>query len=302
MRIFVADIGGTAIKMAIANEQEDLTNQEEIPTNSHLGGVHLMNTLIEHIQAAGPIDAVGISTAGQVDSEKGTIIYANENIPHYTGTAIRQLIQAKIPVPVAVENDVNCAAIGEWQYGAAKGAKDFLCLTYGTGIGGAIVADGKLIKGSKGIAGEFGHIMTHGDGLPCNCGRKGCYEQYASTTVLIKEAQTVDTNLKNGRAFMKQIMTGDKKLQTIMKEWVKEVSYGLATLTHIFNPSLIIIGGGIMENDDIVKQVREQTQSIIMDSFQTVEIRRAQLGNQAGLYGALYIAAQLHQQKEKRTK
>lgn len=296
MRIFVADIGGTAIKMAIANEKGELANIHEIPTNAHLGGQSIIDTVSQHILQARNIDAIGISTAGQVDSETGTIIYANENIPHYTGMPIRQLIQEKINIPLAVDNDVNCAAIGEAQYGAGMGHKDFLCLTYGTGIGGAIVKNGAIDKGKDGIAAEFGHMITHGGGRNCNCGGKGCYERYASTSALMTEAHLVDPTIANGRQLFDEIEKGNEQLESVVNEWIEEVSYGLVTLTHIFNPGLIIVGGGVMERQLTAETVERRTKEMMMDSFQSLQIKQARLGNRAGLYGAVHIAKKAYEQ------
>ena len=134
MRIAVVDIGGTSIKSGIW-EDDRITDIRETDTNAKLGGAHVMETVTGILKGYQNFQAVGISTAGQVDSGEGTILYANENIPGYTGTRIREIIEKEFSVPVAVENDVNSAAIGEGYYGAGKGHKDFLCLTYGTGVG-----------------------------------------------------------------------------------------------------------------------------------------------------------------------
>lgn len=299
LRIFLADIGGTTIKMAIANGDGSFIKQWEVPTSSHLGGPSIMNTVIEHILAVKHIDAVGISTAGQVDSENGIVIYANENIPNYTGMQIRKLIQDKINVPVAVDNDVNCAAIGEGYYGSGKEVSNFLCLTYGTGIGGAIIMNGELVKGHNGLAGEFGHIITHGNGRLCGCGGKGCYEQYGSTTALINAVKKLNPSITNGRKLFAQIDAGNHALMPAVNDWIKEVCYGLVSLTHIFNPPLIIVGGGVMEREEITYSIQKKTTEMMMNSFHAVEIKQALLGNRAGLYGALVIANQEYEQQRR---
>ena len=147
MRIAALDIGGTSIKSGIWDGKQTL-ELKEWDTNASRGGACLMARAVAILHTYGDFDAIGISTAGQVASEQGSIYYANDNIPGYTGTKIRDILEAEFGVPVAVENDVNAAALGELYFGAAKGAENFLCLTYGTGVGGAIVIDGSIYPGS----------------------------------------------------------------------------------------------------------------------------------------------------------
>ena len=138
MKILAFDIGGTEIKCAFCDENFNLTEKKSIPTNAHEGGERIIERILEIIKSCSGIDRIGISTAGQVNSVKGEIIYATDSIPGYTGTKIKEIIESETGIPTAVENDVNSAAIGEAVFGAAKGCESFVCLTYGTGIGGAV--------------------------------------------------------------------------------------------------------------------------------------------------------------------
>ena len=139
MKILAIDIGGTAIKYGITDENFNVCEFYEIPSEAKLGGDHLMLKVLSIVGTYyGGVDCVGISTAGQVNSEEGRIIFANESIPHYTGTEIKKMITEKYDIPVVVENDVNSAATAEAMFGSGKGSNDFLCLTYGTGVGGAV--------------------------------------------------------------------------------------------------------------------------------------------------------------------
>ncbi|MFX3636584.1 MAG: ROK family protein [Candidatus Pristimantibacillus sp.] len=286
MRILAADIGGTNTKMGICDELGNIIQFKEYATEAHLGGPHLMERLLLQMEEYDHFDAIAISTAGQVNADEGYISYANENIPNYTGMKIREILEERFHKPVRVENDVNAAALGEASFGAAESFKDFLCLTFGTGIGGAIVMNRQIYRGANGSAAEFGHIFTHSLAGMEGGARKPYYETFASTTALIRMAQEADPEIVDGKGFFGKISTGNHTLQQILESWVVEVSAGLASLIHIFNPSAIIVGGGVMEQDHLVRLVEKQTKDLIMSSFSNVTIRKASLGNKAGLLGA----------------
>lgn len=288
MNYITLDIGGTAIKTAVFHDSS-LFLTDECPTEAHLGGKRLVEKIfhiIDRLLLQTSCDGIGISTAGQVNAAEGSIIYASENIPGYTGTPLKGLLEERYPhVPVFIENDVNAAALGEAAYGAGKEHSYFLCLTYGTGIGGAIIMNHGLFRGADGIAAEMGHIITHPQGLSCGCGHRGCYEQYASATALVRRASALDSGWNSGRAIFNALAEGNAPVKECIDIWIQEVSYGLISLIYIFNPSAILLGGGIMSQPYIIEQLQKIIYADTMESFHKVLIKPALLGNLAGVYG-----------------
>ncbi len=290
MKILCADLGGTSIKAAII-ENGIIMDFKETPTQAKAGGPRVMENLIGLLKTYEGYDAIGLSSAGQVDRDQGRIIYANENIPGYTGMEVSKMVNEALGKPVQMDNDVNCAALGETYFGAGKEEKDLLCLTYGTGIGGAIILNRKVYTGHDGVAGEFGHMLSHPGDRLCACGHKGCYEAYASASRLVETANQVDSSVMNGRDLFEKLSSGDDKLDQVLTDWAREVAMGLVNLTHIFNPSLMVLGGGILEQEVALSRIKTEFNDMIMESFQGVRLEKAQLGNQAGLLGAysLYL-------------
>ncbi|MEW4411123.1 ROK family protein [Clostridium sp. AN503] len=287
-KIAALDIGGTSIKSGIWTCGQVQQVQEQ-DTNAKNGGCYVMERAKEILHQYHGFDAIGISTAGQVDSEKGCIRYANENIPGYTGMQVRQILEREFSVPVAVENDVNAAATGEARFGAGKDQKDFLCITYGTGVGGAVVMDGAVYTGSAFSAGEFGGIVVHPEDRKAGQPFSGCYEKYASTTALVRMAREYDSSLDTGRKIFARIE--EAGVQAVVDRWIEEIVLGLVTVIHIFNPSCIVLGGGVMAQPYIIKRLRQRTEQEIMDSFRNVQLRPAELGNLAGILGAVHLAS-----------
>src|SRR5690625_270418 len=294
MKVVGVDIGGTSIKLGLVNEKGQIDQFQEYDTEAQKGGPNILETLIKKIREQfTEFDAIGVSTLGQIDREQGIIVQEAANIPQTKGLQIKHTLEKAFNVPVAVENDVNAAALGESAFGIGAEYSDLLYLAYGTGVGGSIVIDSSIHYGKDGFAGEFGHFPTHAFGKQCGCGQLGCYEKYASTTALVEAAQKVNPSLVNGRIIFEKYHAGDKEVIEVVNHWLKEIAVGLATVIHIFNPSTIVLGGGVMEQEVILSQLRELVESSTLESFHGFDILSATLGNKAGLLGA----ASLHIKK-----
>lgn len=294
MGILVFDIGGTAIKYGLVSEGFDIIESNEMPTANE-GEKANAETVLKNIDRVmteykGQYNAIGISTAGQVDFERGYIVYGTDNIPGFTDTDMRGIFENKYGVPVAVDNDVNCAGLGEAHFGAGRGSDYFICLTYGTGVGGAIYLNGDILRGAKSAAGEFGHMVTHAGGAQCNCGRKGCYEAYASCRALTNRVSEHFGRYVSGREIYEPQMLEDPFIKQALSDWEDEIVHGLVSLSYVFNPPLIVLGGGIMSEELLVNNIREKLISQVGVNYKSVKIEKAQLRNKAGMLGAAYIA------------
>lgn len=282
MRIGALDIGGTNIKACLF-EDGIAGPLREAPTLAKQGNV--LDRAAELAASLGDFDAMGISTAGQVDPDTGVIRYANENLPGYTGTDVKGFFERRFGKPAAVINDVYAAALGEGTRGAAQGNPDYICLTYGTGIGGGIVLGGKPYYGRGASAGVMmGGLITHPEAMVPGDPFSGTYERFASTTALIAGAKKVDPSIENGRQlFARQ---EEAPLKQVLDCWLEEVAAGICALVHCYNIPCVLLGGGIMEQPLVFNQAKRLTQERLIPGFRGVEIRQAALGNMAGLYGA----------------
>ena len=185
--------------------------------------------------------------------------------------------------------------LGEVWVCGAKGYTDVIGVTLGTGVGGGILTGGRLLEGARGLGGEMGHYRTHAQhGLLCTCGAVGCWEQYASTTALVRGAHAIDPNLKDGRAIFAAAEAGNPLVLDLIDRWTDEIAQGLAGMVHIFNPQLILIGGGVSAQEKfLIEPVAAKVRRSIMPAFaEGLEIRAAQLHNDAGMVGAVYYFRQ----------
>jgi len=281
MTVLAIDIGGTAIKYALVDENNSLSAFSEIPSEAKLGAETLLKNIYAIIEEFSPLcDAVSISTAGRVDSEKGKIIFANENIPNYTGTELARLVTERFSLPAFVENDVYCAAIAEANYGSGKDSKSFVCLTVGTGIGGAVILDGKLCKGDSLCAGDFGEMITG----------NGKFENLASTTALVKNIKLATGKEMSGREIFSKENFSNDIIKSMVDAWIDELIKGIKTLMFIFDVPLFVLGGGIMNEEYIIDRITKEMHAVCRENFKCVQIKPAFFKNKAGIIGAAHTA------------
>lgn len=288
-RLMAIDIGGTAIKYGLFDPKRGILESiDELETCARDGGKALMARVVRLAMDHWPIAGVAVSSAGQIDSSTGTVSFATDTLPGWTGMPIAECLTEALGVPAAAINDVEAMALGEGYKGAARGYDKTLCLTFGTGIGGAILWHGKIEGGANGSAGEFGHMITHSGGKPCTCGGRGCFEQYAATSALMASVQSAGLGERypDGKALMAGWRQSEAEAVALVLAWLEEIRWGLASLVHIFNPSCILLGGGIMAEDTLVQWLRESLQNTVMPTYRGVALLGAALGNSAGLYGA----------------
>ena len=301
------DVGGTNLVAAKVNESGDILNKVSIPVNRTASAEVLCETLIDLAQQAANgenIDAVGVGFPGLVDNASGTVLQT-PNMP-FRNTPFRTIFQEKWNVPVYLGNDANCAAIGEYWAGAAKGRETAMMITLGTGIGGGLVIGGKLYAGFAGGGMEVGHMVIDPTGPTCGCGRKGCFEQFASATALIRDAKEQMKNHKGSRLWnaccgriedlqgihvFQAADSGDPTAQKVLDTFIDHLAIGLANLINILQPEAICLGGGISnaQDDLFLDPLRVQVKKYIFDKNAPLTLERAKLGNDAGLVGAAML-------------
>lgn len=293
MKIIGIDIGGTAVKYGLLEENGKLLEGGEFPTEAGKGIENLFNNICKVIDKYMTEDTLGIAVSGtgQIDGSIGKVIGGNPIIPGWIGTNLVERLEAKYNLPAVLENDVNCAALGEKWLGAGKEAEDFICLTIGTGIGGGIVLNNNIFRGDTCVAGEFGHIQIVKNGEQCLCGKKGCYERYASATALVRMVKEKIGKELNGKEIFELEKSGNKDIKAVVEQWIDYFTDGLSTIIYIFNPSLIVIGGGVTKQGEyLLKRIIKSLDFKVGENYKkNLKIKFAELGNDAGMLGAEYL-------------
>ncbi|MCH5315884.1 MAG: ROK family protein [Eubacterium sp.] len=306
------DLGGTNIVSSVVDENYKIIATSKTPTNSPRSAEEIFNDIakisFEAIEKAGitidEIESVGLGTPGTVNAD-GVIEFAN-NLGFNNVPAKDMLIERLGVEKVCIENDANCAALGEAYAGCGHGAKDFVAVTLGTGVGSGVIIDGKIVNGVNCAGGECGHMVIVVDGEQCSCGRKGCWEAYASATALIRQTKRAmeeypDSYMHHlaevegkvsGRTSFDAMRKGDIAGIKVVDTYIKYVACGLINLVNALQPEIICIGGGICnEGETLLKPLRRYVQAerySIHSKIQT-KIVKAELGNDAGVIGAAIL-------------
>jgi len=314
--VLAIDVGGTKISAAIISNRGQIITKEYYLTQADEGPQPVINRIlsaIDGIFSLGNIDSsqlagISMAAAGIIDSNRGRITFS-PNLPGWCDVPLRDIVKEKYLIDTFLLNDASAAALGEHNLGAGKGVDDLILLTVGTGIGGGIIIDGKLYFGSCGSAGEIGHMTIDVNGPMCSCGNDGCLEALASGTAIAREAITrinqgersalteiVDGKIEDITAEKVEMAArrGDSLAYEVIFKAANYLGVGMANLVNIFNPEMIIIGGGVANMGDLLldparQVVKERAFSL---PGEAVRIVPAQLGNDAGLLGAAVFAFQ----------
>lgn len=289
------DVGGTALKLGLVTAEGKILSRAEHSVNFDGYRTPIIETLLRRSStfvAALPEkpEGVGISAAGQIRVHDGMVAGTCGNWPDWENVPIRALVEEALALPATVMNDANCAVLGEQWVGRAQGFAQVAMVTLGTGVGGGVLADGKVLIGKDGFAGELGHMPLHAGGMPCTCGLFGCYEQYASVTALLRlAAEVYPEEPMNGRRLFEKAQQGEQKAKDALAQWIEEIAAGLVGLVHLFNPELLLIGGGVSAQQEYLLQpLREKVFSSVMPRYrEELRMEAAALGNDAGMIGAV---------------
>lgn len=304
MRSFIlaADVGGTNMRTALLNVKGEVLKSLKRPALAHKGREALIKRLVQMFQDTlreGGVDirkirGVGVGFPGPLDTERG-IVFNPPNLKGWQEVYLRDILEQEMGRPVALENDANAAALGEYWKGAGRGTRSLVCLTLGTGVGGGVVLEGRVWHGDKGIAGEIGHMTLVKNGRRCGCGNRGCLETYSSASGIIttmkgllerhhikpKEAITLERMGKWARA-------GDSLTRRAIRETGVNLGIGIANVANLLNPEMIVLSGGVTNlGEYLFGPLREEVRKrALPKAVEGLRIVRAELGDNAGVIGA----------------
>ncbi len=285
------DIGGTRLKALALQTPDIILDQVEVDSDASQGPEAVRSALrktVEVFKKRSIVpDAIGIGCAGSVDPRTG-IVRRSPNFSHWKDVPLKEWARLDFGVPIAIDNDANCAAVSEWILGSGKGLQNFVLLTLGTGIGGGIVANNQLVRGNTGTGGELGHFSLYANGELCPCGNFGCFERYCSGTAIRRRAGDVSS---------KEVFANPEKYSAVIAGFLADFQAGLTTIANIFDPEAILLGGqvslGVAAH---LPQLQEWVQSHAYPPIGNhVKVLPAKFGNLSGSLGAALLALQTRQ-------
>ena len=303
------DLGGTNLKLGLVSADGRILDQLTTPTEADGGPDHVLERMARAVHdlaeqagiEAGDVAAVGVGAPGPVDWKAGVVLFA-PNLKGWINIPVRDTLHEKLGAMVNLENDANVAAYGEFRCGAARGAGTMFLLTLGTGIGGGIIIDGRLFRGTSDTGAELGHIVVQHGGRTCGCGRKGCLEAYASATAVVgrfKDAEAAgepSSLADNDEVTCEDIFVaaaeGDDLAARIAEETAEYLAIGITSIMHVLNPEMVVLTGGMMgAGDAFLDRVRHHVRETVFErAWSACEIRWSTLGGDAGILGAALAA------------
>jgi len=290
------DLGGTNLRAAAVDRAGNLLDTVSGKTNYSAGREAIVGDMVDALstlraRCGGNLVGIGVGVPGFIQMEAGVIRNSN-NLASLENFPLRDELSKRLGAPVILENDANAAAVGEQWIGAGKDVKDLVLLTLGTGVGGGIISDGQLIRGTLGMAGELGHITVVPNGNPCGCGNRGCVEKHASATAITAMAKLLGLgDAMSAKNVYDLAMAGNEKALTIFRSMGEALGIALAMLINTFNFPLYLIGGGVIDGWDLFApaMIEETQRRSFTYRASHPRIEKATLGNKAGLYGAAYL-------------
>lgn len=305
------DLGGTNLRAALLSSEGDILDKRKEATNASDGWKKVIARLVDNItrqreaaaQRGLDVTAIGVGAPGVIRMDKG-IVVKSPNFPDWNNLPLRDELEKALRIPVVIENDANAAALGEQWRGAGRGIHSMILLTLGTGVGGAIVLNDIIWHGADGMAGEIGHMTLVPDGRPCSCGNTGCLEMYASARGIVQSYyEELAKAAPQASAVLKEVTSekvyqaareGDAIAQRVMKAMGSMLGIGVANLINIFNPHMVVIGGGVKDAWPLF--ISATHEEIMRRAFQVpaerTEIVPSLLGDDAGMVGAAAAALQ----------
>lgn len=283
------DLGGTELRAGLFTRDGALVRRRQVPTDARGGPaavVGQMATLVASLRAGtdATVVGIGIASPGPLDGDRGVVIFA-PTLDGWHDVPLPAMLTQRTGLPARLENDANAAALGEWREGAGVGLRHMVYVTVSTGIGGGVIADGRLLRGRHGMAAELGHMTITDDLVPCVCGGHGCFEALASGSALTAAGRL--KGFDTARDVTEAARVGDLSALDLLKREAALLGRGFASLLHLFSPELIVVGGGVSDAFDLMAaDITRAMRASAMPAYRDVPVRRAGLGQDAGLFGA----------------